>query len=104
MSERLGIPILSVESKRRRLGILRPRVSWTEQELALLGGEPDDRLALKLGRPVSAIQRKRPQLGIAACTAFKSETEENLALLGTLSDNELGRKLGISAGRCILEA
>jgi hypothetical protein len=98
IANRLGIPVRSVESKRRRLGILRPRESWTEQELALLGTEPDDRLALKLGRPVSAIQRKRTQLGIGAFTAFKW-TEENLALLGTVSDNELARKLGISAGR-----
>jgi hypothetical protein len=37
---------------------------WTQEQVALLGKEPDDVVAAKTGRSVEAIRIKRTQLGI----------------------------------------
>jgi hypothetical protein len=37
---------------------------WTAEQLALLGTIPDEEVAAKTGRSVSAVRRKREKLGI----------------------------------------
>jgi hypothetical protein len=42
---------------------------WTDQELVLLGTEPDEVVARRVGRSVGAVQRKRVYLGIPIFSA-----------------------------------
>jgi hypothetical protein len=65
---------IAVYLKRRKLGIVRcsptgnsgPR--WIEEELALLGTAPDEEIAQRLDRKMTAVSRKRCQ---GACRARK---------------------------------
>jgi hypothetical protein len=65
---------------------------WTAEQRQLLGTLPDDELAARTGRTVSAVGQARRRAGI-----FRGWTAAELATLGTIPDAELAAKLGRSA-------
>jgi len=107
LGRRFGRTKLAIAARRRKLNIpapLRPRPltgaannlrSWTEAEEKLLGTEPDQRLAEKLGRSLGAVTERRSKLRIP--NQYRQNrlwSAEEDKLLGTMPDEELARQLG----------
>lgn len=71
--------------------------TWTAEEVAMLGAEPDSAVAESLGISVSCVAMKRKVLGIPPLHTPPTPvdwTRERLALLGTIPDLEVARRLG----------
>lgn len=67
IARRIGVTILSVLKRRRKLGIppfQSPNITknWGQSELGMLGLLPDEEVAKLLNRPVEAVRRKRIEL------------------------------------------
>lgn len=67
---------------------------WTDYEIAWLGTLPDPDVAVRLGRTLKSVQRKRTELSIAAYTERREWTPADDAILGTAPDPEIARRLG----------
>lgn len=66
VARRLGRSVVSVKSRRLRLGIASSRHRWAPHQDTLLGKVPDKTLARRLGCTVKAVQARRERLGIPA--------------------------------------
>ena len=65
-------------------------------ELKQLSKTPDSVLARLLGRPLTAIRRRRRQAGVPAFSRFVAWNAVQIALLGKLSDDEVAVRTGRS--------
>ncbi|MBI4526698.1 MAG: hypothetical protein HY695_23110 [Deltaproteobacteria bacterium] len=107
IADRLGLPVYCVRRKRQLLGITACGESfirksphafrWTKQQIALLGKEPDTRVASRLGITAASVWRKRVQQGIRTFAPKQciEWTKARITLLGKLSDTSLAKRLGV---------
>lgn len=71
----------------------------SDEDVALLGTLPDEEIAQRTGRSVSAVRSKRTLSGIK--NAFAGGwTAEEIAQLGTGTDTEVGKRIGRSGAAC----
>lgn len=103
IARRTGHPLLSVRSKRRKLGYLvRPHPKpWTPEEEKLLGTGSDRQVAEILKRSEPDVNRRRVALSIAPCPThplYDFWTREEDKLLGTASDAEIAARIGRGKG------
>jgi hypothetical protein len=92
----LGLSLEQISWKRRRLDggkITKSLPEWTLEEDRLLGTKPDQVLARKFGRPVSAVRHRRWKKRIRVRKDWRPEDDK---ILGTRKDREVGLLLGRS--------
>lgn len=78
-----------------------PRHRWTDEEIAMLGKEPDSALAAKLGLHATTVRGKRARLGIPpavppGAVPIYTWSADMVARLGTITDAELASEWGMS--------
>jgi len=92
----LGWSYRRIHLRRRQLTggkVRKSRPEWTLEEDRLLGTKPDQVLARKFGRPVSAVRHRRWKKRIRVRKLWRPEDDK---ILGTRTDREVGLLLGRS--------
>src|SRR5439155_17011846 len=94
---RLGRSVLAAE-RRRHLKKIPARSGkrhlWTLEGDALLGRQPDHKIAERLGVATNTVQSRRQELGIAPASAPKLWRKEEDAALGKIPDRALSDMIG----------
>jgi hypothetical protein len=96
VAARIGCSLKSVLQARREFGIrqARPARPWTALEDALLGTEPDAKLALRLHRGALSVRQRRLALSRPVISLRAPDwTKEEIKILGTVTDAEAARML-----------
>lgn len=92
----LGWSDKQIQTRRRQLAggkVRKLEPEWTLEEDRLLGTQPDQVLARKFGRPVSAVRHRRQKKRIRLTKAWRPEDDK---ILGTRPDREVALLLGRS--------
>ena len=94
----LGWSYQRIRTRRRQLAGGKARKTqpeWTLEEDRLLGSKPDQVLAQKFGRPVSAVRHRRWKKRIRLAKQWRPEDDQ---ILGTRGDREIALLLGRRQG------
>lgn len=92
----LGWSHKRIHTRRRQLAdgkVRKQQPEWTLEEDRLLGTKPDEALARKFGRPVSAVRHRRGKKRIRLKKDWRPEDDK---VLGTRTDHEIALLLGRS--------
>src|SRR6266404_3826859 len=92
----LGWTYKRIQTRRRQLAggkVRKLQPEWTLEEDRLLGTKPDQVLARKFGRPVSAVRHRRGTKRIRVKKDWRPEDDK---VLGTRTDHEIALLLGRS--------
>jgi len=92
----LGWSYKRIHTQRRQLAggkVRKPQPEWTLEEDRLLGTKPDQVLARKFGRPVSAVRHRRWKKRIRVKKDWRPEDDK---ILGTRTDRQIALFLGRS--------
>lgn len=107
LSEKLGVPLITVGNRRKLLGIEAKVVAdynlcWRPEIDALLGTIPDSEIAKQIGRSQRSVAKRRRLLNIAPHEIrgriLVHLTPDQEALLGTAPDRKLAAQWEISIG------